>query len=626
MVAHAASAQLRALVESTQDLIWAVDCDFRLIWCNQALAAHFKREFGEDVPLLGAGATAPSAERTKIWLQLYARALVEGPFRIEQQLTDARWIELSLNPIVEGGKSTGVSIFGKDITARKNLEKELRETAERYRKIMQMSAQSFAILRLSDRKYVEVNRAFTELTGYAPEEVIGRTPLEIGILANPQDAQAFLDSLKREGIVRNMELMFRKRNGEFLWGLLSGTLLDLDGEPFVFTIALDITDRKQLEQQFQQAQKMEAVGRLAGGVAHDFNNVLSVITGYSELALEDPDLPERSRRRLNEIKNAASRAAGVTRQLLALSRKQVRQAKILSLNTVVRETTEMLVRLVGADIELVMTLDPNLGTVAVDPTDIDQVILNLVVNARDAMPRGGRLTIETANISNDSDLITGRGTLVAGEYVMLAVSDTGIGMDAETQKLIFEPFFTTKAYGQGTGLGLSTVFAIIEQSGGSIWTYSEPGRGTTFKIYLKRTTASCPGVVPQGPDVIRGGGETILLVEDEPGLRIVNAELLRSLGYRVMEAAEGAEALKLIERSTGPLDLLLTDVIMPVMTGPELAEKALLLRPALQVLFVSGYTGSAVGEKIEASGAGFLQKPLSRTVLAARLRELLDSA
>jgi two-component system, cell cycle sensor histidine kinase and response regulator CckA len=381
------------------------------------------------------------------------------------------------------------------------------------------------------------------------------------------------------------------------------------------------------EEQFLQSQKMEAVGRLAGGVAHDFNNLLSVILGYGEILLSDSQVDEAARADIREITRAGERAADLTRQLLAFSRQQVLAPTVLDLNAVLAGMGSMLVRLLGEDVELRTLPGAALGRVLVDPGQIEQVILNLVVNARDAMPRGGSLTIETANVELDAGYSTEHPGANPGPHVLLAVSDTGTGMDAETRARIFEPFFTTKEKGKGTGLGLSTVFGIVRQSGGTVWVYSEPGHGTTFKIYLPRTQDDRrPSVPAPAPDPSPRGTETILLTEDDTALRVLARVALVRLGYQVLEAADADEALLLAARYSGPIHLLLTDVVMPKVSGRELAERLAAVRPDTRVLFMSGYTDdTVVRHGVLAAGIAFLQKPITPQSLARKVREVLDA-
>ena len=382
--------------------------------------------------------------------------------------------------------------------------------------------------------------------------------------------------------------------------------------------------RRKLEEQLRQAQKMEAIGQLASGVAHDFNNVLCAIVGYSDLLLDDSSLNWHARGRVTEIRAAANRAAEITQQMLAFSRKQVLQPRVLDLNAVVMESSKMLRRLITENIRLVTTLDPDLWAVRADPTQIVQIITNLAVNSRDAMPQGGRLVIETSNATLDQTYADRHFQVQPGDYVLLAVTDTGIGMDTETQHHIFEPFFTTKR-GRGTGLGLSTVYGIVKQSGGYVWVYSEPGRGTTFKIYFPRVegkAAPLAGGSHRGASL--GGSETILLVEDDVALRELNREQLKSLGYNVLPAPNGEAALQLVKEHSGEIHLLLTDVVMPGINGRELAERLQQQRPAIKVLYVSGYTENVIQQEILNSGVAFLQKPFGREVLGKKLRELLD--
>ena len=412
--------------------------------------------------------------------------------------------------------------------------------------------------------------------------------------------------------------------------LLTYPVMDGDNHIKAFThIIKDITGRKSMEEQFLQAQKMEAVGRLAGGVAHDFNNLLTAIMGYSELALDalPEDHPEHNH--IEEIRNAGERAAALTRQLLAFSRKQIFEPEVLCLNEVVSGMTKMLRRMIPEDVELVAVLDPGLDRVKLDPTQMEQVLLNLAVNARDAMPKGGKLTLETANAELDLAYSRSHPEVQPGKYVMLAVSDTGCGMDEATQARIFEPFFTTKEKSKGTGLGLSTVYGIVKQSGGSIFVYSEPGKGTAFKIYLPRVE-EVPG--ERGPAVekrpvpaLPQGAETVLVAEDDETLRRLIYEILQSSGYAVLEAGRGEEALRLAGEHAGPIHLLITDMVMPGMGGREVAGRLAALRPGTRVLYVSGYTDDAVVRHgVLESGVAFLQKPFVPEALLRKVREVLD--
>jgi PAS domain S-box-containing protein len=392
--------------------------------------------------------------------------------------------------------------------------------------------------------------------------------------------------------------------------------------------AEDVTERRALEQQLRQSQKMEAVGRLAGGIAHDFNNLLMVISGYSEFLLDRLGPDPALRGPAQEISGAAQRASSLTRQLLAFSRKQMMAPKTLDLNEVVTENLKMLTRVIGEDIELVMIPAATLGAIRADAGQIDQVIMNLAVNARDAMPSGGKLTIETSNISLDEEYSRFHAPLRPGDYVMLSISDTGMGMDTETQSHIFEPFFTTKGT-KGTGLGLSTVYGIVKQSGGYIWVYSESGKGTAFKIYLPRVPerAETQAVVATAqPAVTEPGTETILLVEDESNLRYLARQFLEKQGYRVIEAADGAVAMQISVAHEGMIHLLLTDVIMPGMNGRELAQRISEIRPNTKVLYMSGYTENVIGHNgtLDA-GVRLLQKPFTLRELKSKVREVLDS-
>ncbi len=382
------------------------------------------------------------------------------------------------------------------------------------------------------------------------------------------------------------------------------------------------------EEQLRQWQRVEAIGRLAGGVAHDFNNLLMTILGCSELLLRDFDHEDPRREEVEEIRRAAQRATSLTHQLLAFGRRQVLQPQVLGLNEIVENMNRMLRRLIGEDIQLLTLLSPGLWPVKVDPGQIEQVIMNLVVNARDAMPSGGRVTIETANVNLDDAYSRRHISVRPGAYVMLAVTDTGCGMDTQTQSHLFEPFFTTKEKGKGTGLGLSTVYGIVKQSGGNVWAYSEVGKGSSFKVYLPQAGEARAVYPPKPiPPSLRGGSETILLVEDEDAVRVMISRILRSKGYEVLEARHGQEAIQVCGDHRGPVHLMVTDVVMPQMSGRELANQLAPRRPEMKLLYMSGYPDNAIVQHgVLDPGTAFLQKPFTLDALEGKVREILDSS
>jgi signal transduction histidine kinase/ActR/RegA family two-component response regulator len=426
---------------------------------------------------------------------------------------------------------------------------------------------------------------------------------------------------------------FTEQDRELAQALADHAALAISNARLLQSVRLQLVERERAEQalrtteeQLRQAQKMEAIGRLAGSVAHDFNNLLSVILSYSALLLKDLKAVDPIRNDIESIRKAGERAADLTRQLLAFSRQQVLAPRLVRLNDVVRDAEKMLGRLLGEDIELVTHYAPQLPMVRVDPGQIDQVILNLAINARDAMPEGGKLSIETKEVLLDASYTTEHFGVVPGPHVMLAISDTGIGMDKATQARIFEPFFTTKELGKGTGLGLSTVFGIVKQSGGNIWVYSEPGGGTTFKVYFPVGEGTETEPVERVEPTTLDGTETVLLVEDQDDVRLVAQEILRRRGYHVILARNAGEALLTCERHPRTIHLLLTDVVMPQMSGRELAERLSAVRPEMRVLYMSGYTENAiVHHGILDSGIHYLQKPLVPDILARRVREVLDA-
>ena len=433
----------------------------------------------------------------------------------------------------------------------------------------------------------------------------------------------------RGGASRTIQYRMRHKDGS--WRLIeSGASAILNPQGKVEKLIIvnrDVSERRKLEEQFRQAQKMEAVGRLSGGVAHDFNNLLGVIIGYAEFLQENMDAENNLRSSVDEILKAGKRAASLTRQLLAFSRQQVLDPKVLDLNGVVSDMEKLLRRLIGEDIELTTHLVPELAHLKADQGQLEQVLMNLVVNARDAMPQGGKLVIETQNMVMDQAFVRRYPYPVQpGPYVLLTVTDGGIGMDAETKARAFEPFFTTKEKGKGTGLGLSTVYGVVKQSGGYIDIYSAPGAGTTFKIYLPRVDEAIKSEKPAGSKADSfSGSETILIAEDEESLRRLTRNTLELCGYKVIEAKDGVEALEVSERHSGTIDLLLTDIVMPEMGGRALAQELARRRPEIRLAYMSGYTGQAVGSQGPVDpGSVFLLKPFTRELLTRKIREALD--
>ena len=467
------------------------------------------------------------------------------------------------------------------------------------------------------------NQAATDLFGWSEAEVLGQHLQYV-----PEDQQAASDALWERVVrgdpIKGVELRRRRKDGTLVDVSFWATQLrDADGAVIgSFGLLADITERKRLEDQLRQAAKMEAVGRLAGGVAHDFNNLLTVITGYSQLLLRGLSSGDPLRRQVEEIQKAGQRAGSLTQQLLAFSRRQILQPKDVNLNVLTTNMASMLHRLIGEDIQLVTRLDPALGWVKADPGQLEQVVMNLAVNARDAMPQGGTLTIETANVKDSRAEATGHS------MVRLMVRDTGRGMDAETRARIFEPFFTTKEQGKGTGLGLATVYGIVTQNGGTIEVDSKPEQGTTFTVWLPRVEPAPQAVSETEPTVRPGVAvETILLVEDEPIVRQFVADLLRANGYQVLEAVDGEEACRLCESHEGQIHALLTDIVMPGMNGRQVAERLIKQRPHLRVLFMSGYTDDEVlRHGVEGQGAAFIQKPFEPDTLMRKVRELLEGS
>ena len=526
---------------------------------------------------------------------------------------------------------SGALAFSQSQADKHAAESALRMSERRFRALVEESWDAVALFG-SDGSILYGSPATTRLLGYDLSEFVGRNAME---LIHPDDRAAVLVSLQEAMVAprARVQVAARVRHKNGSWRYLEGVFTNLLDDPSVAAIVnnyRDVTDRRILEEQVMLSKKMEAIGRLAGGVAHDFNNILTAIGGYTDLLLADLPPDDHRRHDVEEIYQAAQRAAGLTQQLLAFSRRQVLQPKVIDLNALVPEIEKMLRRLIGEDILFATVLHPHLGNVRADPGQIEQVIVNLAVNARDAMPDGGRLTIETRNVELDAEYAVDHPTVKPGRYVMLAVTDSGVGMDEETKSRIFEPFFTTKVRGKGTGLGLATVYGIVQQTGGHIWPYSEPGRGTTMRVYLPRVDAPADAIEhasDAAPDTLRGN-ETILVVEDEAPVRAVTRQLLERNGYTVLEAPDGAAALALVDGAAGSrhIDLLLTDVIMPGMSGRELADKLKARRPNVRVLFMSGYTDDAVVRHgMLEPGLAYLEKPFRPPMLLKKVRGVLQS-
>jgi PAS domain S-box-containing protein len=471
------------------------------------------------------------------------------------------------------------------------------------------------------------NRGAERIFGYSAEEATGRSILFLSPPDRSAEGSTLLERVARADRIEHFETIRVKKDGTQIHVALTfSPIKDSDGRVVgVSSVARDVTESKHMEAMLRQSQKMEAVGQLAGGVAHDFNNLLGVILGYTGLMLDRLGLDDPQRKSIEEIQKAGDRAALLTRQLLAFSRKQVLQPKVIDLNAVVAGAEKLLQRLIGENIELRAVLNPELCRVKADPGQIEQIIMNLAVNARDAMPSGGKLTIETSNMEFDEAYTAQHPSTRTGPHVMLAVTDTGCGMDAETKAHMFEPFFTTKEFGKGTGLGLSTVYGIVKQSGGSVWVYTEPGLGTSFKIYLACVDA-VPEIEPPNDKVMNvvAGSQTILIVEDDPALLQVTHRSLEEVGYAILEARSSKEAIDISESHTGPIHLMVTDVVLPGMSGVKLAAYLSAQRPEMKVLYVSGYTNDTVFHHgVLEPGLAFLQKPFSARTLARRVGEVL---
>ncbi len=526
------------------------------------------------------------------------------------------------------GGSEKLVIVNRDVTGRKQAEEALRLSEASFRSVVEYAP--YGIYRASATgQFLQVNPALQKMLGYTSAEELLQSNLASDIYRHAGEHERLSELLGRVDEFKDVEVEWKRKDGTRIMVRCSGRRVqDQNGLPTYFEVfAEDVTDRRVLERQLRMAQKMEAVGRLSGGIAHDFNNLLGVIIGYSQVLKKRLGQGNPLFEHAEEVEKAGQRAASLTRQLLAFSRQQVLTPAVLNLNALVADMEKMLPRLLGEDIEVTTALAPDLGQVKADQGQIEQVIMNLAVNARDAMPEGGRLKIETANVELDEAYTRHHAGSRVGRYVMLAVTDSGIGMSAETQAQIFEPFFTTKERGKGTGLGLATVYGVVKQSGGYIWVDSAPGKGASFQIYLSRLEQPA---APEAPSTARGqmlrGSETILLVEDADPLRKLAQEFLEANGFRVLAAPNGEKALELAVQNAEPIHLLLTDVVMPGMNGRVLAEQLAPRQRGMKVLYMSGYTDSFIaGHGVLEPGTYLLHKPFTEETLVRKVREVLDA-
>ncbi len=616
--------RIGAVADEARDIILLMDSRGHVCDANRAALAAYGYSLDEITALDIQQLRAPST-RDEIQDQM-ARAVKEGvQFETVHVRRDGSEFpcEVSSRHVELDGESFLVSVV-RDLTERRRAAAALREKENLFTTVFRNSPVVVSITSLDDNRYVDVSDSFLRIVGLERDEVIGKTFSDIGLSLDPPEVERFAQAIQTR-FTGEFEVRVRARDGRALDTIHSLEFIQLAGKPCVVTFAHDITEHKRLEEQLQHAQRMEAVGRLAGGVAHDFNNILTAVRGHSEILLNVLEQDSQHRRHADQIHRAALRAAALTSQLLAFSRKQVLQPRTIDLNALVANLTVMLRRLIGEHVELRTTLAERLGAVRADAGQIEQVLTNLVINARDAMPSGGVLSIATENVEVTNAPESQQVGAPVGRWVVFSVRDSGSGMDEATRARVFEPFFTTKEAGKGTGLGLSTAYGIVTQSGGQITVDSSIGSGTTFRVFLPRidapTTASGRFALDDG--VGPRGTETVLLVEDDGDVREFVRDVLRAHGYDVIPAVDGAQALSLIEQHGGPIHLVVTDVIMPRMMGSEVAARITALRPSIKVLYISGYPGDAIVKQGVPEQA-FVQKPFSVATLARRVRALLD--
>jgi len=620
-----ANAEMRGVLQAFPDLFFTLDPEGRVLSCRARSDSDL---FGGQQPrdLVGRlihEVASPAArvrfrdgiERMRAGAP-FVRVEYSQPGDVGDEHFEARLVGLQDGQVL---------CIIRDITDLRRAEEAARRSEEHYRLLFEANPQPMWVFDRETYAFLAVNEAAVQHYGWSREEFLAMTAKDI---RPPEDVPALLTLVEhtfaptRPGVFRHL-----MKDGTVIEVETVGNPMSFNGRPAIMVLVNDVTEHRRLEEQVRQVQRMEAVGRLAGGVAHDFNNLLTVISGYTEMLVKSLHDRAADKRRAEEIQRAAARAAELTRQLLAFGRKQVMEPRVLDLDQVVRGMLPMLSRLMGEHVEMRVERAPALGRVKADPGQIEQVVMNLAINARDAMPGGGSLVVELADVDLAGTAAGPDAPLRSGPHVMLAVRDTGCGMDAATQARIFEPFFTTKELGKGTGLGLATVYGIIQQSGGTIRVESEPGRGSVFRVYLPRVDEAAEAAETAAAAGAAGSGhETVLVVEDEPVVRALVRDVLAAHGYHVLVAGNAHEALRAEQACLEPIALLVTDVVMPGPSGRELAQEFSRRRPRARVLFVSGYANDAfVNRGLLQPGTWFLQKPFSPEVLAARVREILDA-
>ena len=610
-ILEARDGRYRDLIENAKDMIWTLDPDGAVTFLNSAcetITGYTKQELtGKELAKL---ARAEDLDGT--------------PFEIRILAKDGSPIELEVNGAIleRDGKPAGFLAIARDITVRKQAHEILRRNAQEFEFLFANHPQPMWVFDAQTLRFLEVNRAALAKYGYSREEFLAMSAADM----RPRDDVPLANHLSER-------LSGQSGNaGDWRHSTKDGRIIDVEvlwhtvvfaGRSAILAVIQDVTERRLLEEQLQQSHKLEAVGRLAGGVGHDFNNLLTVIAGYSQLLLNRIEVEHPMHAGLDQIRQSADKAAILTRQLLAFSRRQPMQPAVIDLNTVVTDMEKILRRLIGERLKLVIRLCPELGLVRADPSQIEEAIMNLALNARDAMPHGGTVGIETTKTEFTGQAAAGRPV---GAYVLVSVTDTGEGIDSGTRSHLFEPFFTTKGQREGAGLGLSAVYGIVEQHGGFMRVSSEPGQGSRFDICLPRLPhVPDPAAVALAEPIGAGGSETILIVENEAGVLKLIAETLRTYGYTVLEASDGAEALEIAKRERPRVDLLLTDMVMPKMTGRNLADSWRILHPDVKVLYMSGYANDEpVGDLFSGLGDRLLQKPFSGATLAQKVREAID--